>query len=73
MMKKSNIELILIIYCTFSTMLSITLGIVAIQTQKRIDEIEKEIETIEYVENQMWSNQSRINNAILGINYNETY
>lgn len=72
-MKKSNIELILIIYCTFSTMLSITLGIVAIQTQKRIDEIEKEIETIEYVENQMWSNQSRINNAILGINYNETY
>lgn len=72
-MKKSNIELILIIYCTFSTMLSITLGIVTIQTQKKISEIEKEIETIEYVENQMWSNQSRINNAILGINYNETY
>lgn len=72
-MKKSNIELILIIYCTFSTMLSITLGIVTIQTQKRISEIEKEIDTIEYVENQMWSNQSRINNAILGINYNETY
>lgn len=72
-MRKSNIELILIIYCTFSTMLSITLGIVTIQTQKRISEIEKEIDTIEYVENQMWSNQSRINNAILGINYNETY
>lgn len=72
-MKKSNIELILIIYCTFSTMLSITLGIVTIQTQKRISEIEKEIDTIEYVENQMWSNQSRINNAILGVNYNETY
>ena len=73
MMKKSNIELILIIYCTFSTMLSITLGIVTIQTQNRISEIEKEIDTIEYVENQMWSNQSRINNAILGVNYNETY
>lgn len=72
-MKKSNIELILIIYCTFSTMLSITLGIGTIQTKNRISEIEKEIETIEYVENQMWSNQSRINNAILGINYNETY
>lgn len=72
-MKKSNIELILIIYCTFSTMLSIILGIVTIQTQKRISEIEKEIDTIEYVENQMWSNQSRINNAILGVNYNETY
>ena len=72
-MKKSNIELILIIYCTFSTMLSITLGIVTIQTQKKISEIEKEIDTIEYVENQMWSNQSRINNAILGVNYNETY
>lgn len=72
-MKKSNIELILIIYCTFSTMLSITLGIVTIQIQNRISEIEKEIDTIEYVENQMWSNQSRINNAILGINYNETY
>lgn len=70
---KKNIELILIIYCTFSTMLSITLGIVTIQTQKRISEIEKEIDTIEYVENQMWSNQSRINNAILGINYNEIY
>jgi hypothetical protein len=54
-------------------MLSITLGIVTIQTQKRISEIEKEIDTIEYVENQMWSNQSRINNAILGVNYNETY
>lgn len=72
-MKKSNIELILIIYCTFSTMLSITLGIVTIQTQNRISEIKKEIDTIEYVENQMWSNQSRINNAILGVNYNETY
>lgn len=70
---KKNIELILIIYCTFSTMLSITLGIVTIQTQKRISEIEKEIDTIEYVENQMWSNQSRINNAILGIKYNEIY
>jgi hypothetical protein len=54
-------------------MLSITLGIVTIQTQNRISEIEKEIDTIEYVENQMWSNQSRINNAILGVNYNETY
>lgn len=70
---KKNIELILIIYCTFSTMLSITLGIVTIQTQKRISEIEKEIDTIEYVENQMWENQARINNAILGIKYNEIY
>lgn len=70
---KKNIELILIIYCTFSTMLSITLGIVTIQTQNRINKIEEEIDTIEYVENQMWENQARINNYVLGIQYNEIY